>query len=277
MPVITRTPPADSPAPVAAGRAHADDDAVTLHAVHKAYERGGARTPVLAGCSLSVRRGECVFLVGPSGSGKTTVLSIIGCVLHADSGRVRIFGEDVAALSKSAAAELRRTQIGFVFQKYHLVNGLSALENVCLPLVLDGVSRSVAERRGRELLSRVGLADKLRADPRRLSVGQCQRVAVARALVADPPLILADEPTASLDADHGQQAMRLLRELTTEQGKTAIIVTHDPRIEAFADRTLVMERGLLSERARDGVTTGLSARNSTHDISLFSPERPGRT
>lgn len=223
-------------------------DAVQLSDVDKAYVRGGATTQVLSGCSLTVRRGECVFLMGPSGSGKTTLLSIIGCVLRPDAGTVRVMGRDVNAISPAAAADLRRTHIGFVFQKHHLVHGLSALENVCLPLVLDGVSRAVAERRGRELLDRVGLLEKARSEPRRLSVGQCQRVALARALVADPPLILADEPTAALDAALGQQAMQLLRALTVEAGKTAIVVTHDPRIESFADRTFVMEGGKLTAR-----------------------------
>lgn len=219
---------------------------VTLANVRKTYSRGGVDTPVLNGCSLSVRRGECVFLMGPSGSGKTTLLSIIGCVLRPDAGTVRVMERDVRSLGAAAAAEMRRTHIGFVFQKNHLVHGLTALENACLPLVLDGVRRTVAERRGRELLQQVGLGDKIHCDPRRLSVGQCQRVALARALAADPPLILADEPTAALDAAYGQQAMQLLRTLTVDQGRTAIVVTHDPRIAVFADRTLVMEGGRLA-------------------------------
>jgi len=244
---------APTPRPNASAREDAQtqrlrDDAVQLVDVHKAYVRGGAATQVLTGCNLTVRRGECVFLMGPSGSGKTTLLSIIGCVLRPDAGAVRVMGRDVNSISPAASAELRRTHIGFVFQKHHLVHGLSALENVCLPLVLDGVSRAVAERRGRELLDRVGLLDKARCEPRRLSVGQCQRVAVARALAADPPLILADEPTAALDAALGQQAMQLLRALTVEAGKTAIVVTHDPRIESYADRTFVMESGKLAMR-----------------------------
>jgi putative ABC transport system ATP-binding protein len=236
------------PSPEEYGATRGRAEAVALVGVHKAYSRGANSTPVLTGCGLSVQSGECVFLMGPSGSGKTTLLSIIGCVLRPDAGLVRVMGRDVNTLGAAAAAELRRTHIGFVFQKYHLVHGLSALENVCLPLVLDGLPRSIAERRGRELLDRVGLADKARNDPRRLSVGQCQRVALARALAADPPLILADEPTASLDAALGQQAMQLLRNLTVEEGKTAIVVTHDPRIESFADRTFVMEGGKLAAR-----------------------------
>lgn len=247
MSSVAPPPKPQSSSSDAAHPAPSRDEAVHLANVFKTYTRGGVDTPVLNGCSLSVRRGECVFLMGPSGSGKTTLLSIIGCVLQADAGDVRVMGRNVNALSARAGAELRRTHIGFVFQKHHLVHGLSALENVSLPLVLDGVSRWVAERRGRELLGRVGLADKARMEPRRLSVGQCQRVALARALAADPPLLLADEPTAALDAALGQQAMQLLRTLTVETGKTAIVVTHDPRIQGFADRTLVMDGGRLAE------------------------------
>lgn len=226
----------------------AADEAISLSNVSKSYSRGDTNTRVLVGCNLNVRRGECVYLVGPSGSGKTTLLSIIGCVLRADEGIVRIMGQEIGNLTPAEAAEARLTQIGFIFQRFHLVRGLSALDNICLPLVLGGVSRNVARRRGCELLECVGLADKAHCEPRRLSVGQCQRIAIARALVADPPLILADEPTASLDAALGQQAMRLLRTLTVELGKTAIVVTHDPRIQAFADRTFVLESGRLAEQ-----------------------------
>ena len=240
--------PAAKPAPAASSSIDRRGEAISLVNVSKSFTRGGVTAHVLDGCNLTVRRGECVYLVGPSGSGKTTLLSILGCVLQADAGNVRILGRDVQSLCPAAKAELRRTHIGFVFQRFHLVRGLSALENVCLPLTLDGVDRRTAERRGRELLERVGLADKAGAEPRRLSVGQCQRVALARALAADPPLILADEPTASLDAELGQQAMQLLRSLTVELEKTAVVVTHDPRIESFADRIFVMENGRVIPR-----------------------------
>jgi putative ABC transport system ATP-binding protein len=249
MTLVVEAPNVTNPASVRGAEDRVRDEAVGLTGIVKSYTRGSVSTPVLKGCSLSVRRGECVYLLGPSGSGKTTLLSIIGCVLRPDAGEVRIMGRDVNRLSRGAAADLRRTHIGFVFQRFHLMRGLSALENVVLPLVLAGVARSAAERRGRDLLARVGLADKMRSDPRQLSVGQCQRVALARALVADPPLVLADEPTAALDAEMGQAAMQVLRALTVEVGKTAIVVTHDPRIEAFADRTFVMEGGRIAAHA----------------------------
>jgi putative ABC transport system ATP-binding protein len=196
---------------------------------------------------LIVSPGECVFLVGPSGSGKTTLLSIIGCVLSPDQGAVHILGEDVSRLSKDAAAELRRKRIGFVFQRFHLIRGLTAAENVAVPLILGGWTKADASRRAAELLALVDLSEKSHVQPHRLSVGQCQRVAFARALAADPDLILADEPTASLDATSGQRAMILLRRLTVESGKSVIVVTHDHRVLSFADRILHMENGKIQE------------------------------
>jgi putative ABC transport system ATP-binding protein len=193
--------------------------------------------------------------VGPSGSGKSTLLSIIGCVLTADHGDVRIMGHDVRGLSQEEAAELRLRHIGFVFQRFHLVRGLSAIENVSLPLMLAGWAADQAHQRASELLANVNMSEKLHVQPQRLSVGQCQRVAFARALATDPELILADEPTASLDAKSGHQAVELLRRLTVETGKTVIVVTHDHRILAFADRVLHMENGRLEEwRGEQNIT-----------------------
>ncbi len=223
--------------------------AVELRSVNKSYARGTTVTRVVDGVDLTVEQGECVFLLGPSGSGKTTLLSIIGCVLTADNGRVRIFGNDVNDLTPDEAALLRRRHIGFVFQRFHLIRGLSACENVAVPLTLSGWKPADATRRAVELLVQVGMREHVDAQPQRLSVGQCQRVAFARALAADPSLILADEPTASLDAKTGHQALELLRELTVAAGKTVIVVTHDPRILQFADRILHMENGRLEERA----------------------------
>ena len=194
-------------------------------------------------------KANACFLLGPSGSGKTTLLSIIGCVLSADCGVVRILGHDVAGLSRDEAALLRRQHIGFVFQRLHLIRGLTAMENVAVPLTLSGWTPSDAARRANELLAHVDMTDKVDVQPHRLSVGQCQRVAFARALAADPDLILADEPTASLDAKTGHQALELLRRLTVNAGKTVIVVTHDPRILQFADRIVHMENGKLEERA----------------------------
>lgn len=229
-------------------RAASADAAVALHDVSKSYRRAATTTAVLTNVNLTIGRGECVFLLGPSGSGKTTLLSIIGCVLTPDAGEVQILGRSLRGLDSPALALMRRDQIGFVFQRHHLIRGLTALENVCVPLTLAGWSRGRARDRGRELLDCVGLSDKADAAPDRLSVGQCQRIALARALAADPALVLADEPTAALDAQAGQSAIELLRRLTADVGKTAVIVTHDHRILHHADRVLDVNCGALAER-----------------------------
>ena len=224
--------------------------AVSARGVHKSYRRGATRTPVLAGVDLAVERGRCVYLAGPSGSGKTTLLSILGCILTPDEGRVRLFGDDVGTLDDAGRIALRRNRIGFVFQRFHLIRGLTALDNVCVPLVLRGARPKAAHQRGMALLESVGLADKARQHPQNLSTGQCQRVALARALVGDPDLVLADEPTASLDGKNGQEMMGLLRRLTTEAGKTAVVVTHDPRIFPFADHVFQLENGRITGSER---------------------------
>jgi putative ABC transport system ATP-binding protein len=221
--------------------------AIEIRNVSKSYVRGTTTTCVVDGVDLTVQQGECVFLLGPSGSGKSTLLSIIGCVLTPDRGVVRVLGHDVSNLLPDDAALLRLRHIGFVFQRFHLIRGLSARENVAVPLTLAGWKEADARERADDLLMQVDMQNHADARPQRLSVGQCQRVAFARALAADPELILADEPTASLDAKTGHNALELLRELTVKSGKTVIVVTHDPRILQFADRILHMENGKLAE------------------------------
>lgn len=220
---------------------------VVIHDLHKAYRRGATSTPTLCGVELTVAAGECVFLVGPSGCGKSTLLSILGCILTPDRGTVQVLGHDLSRLDEISRSALRRNHIGFVFQRFQLIRGLSAIENVCVPLILRGESQRVARQRASRLLADVGLSDKAGSNPAELSTGQCQRVALARALVGDPELILADEPTAALDATAGQEVMQLLRTLTTGEGKTAVVVTHDPRILDFADRVLHLDNGRISE------------------------------
>lgn len=232
------------------------DDTINARELYKGYQRGGALTPVLCGVDLSIGAGEFVFLVGPSGSGKTTLLSILGCILTPDAGEVRILGEDLLRLSAGQRADLRRDRIGFVFQRFHLIRGLNAVENVAVPLTLAGTALRAARQRSLELLEAVGLADRAKSHPTRLSTGQCQRIALARALAASPDLILADEPTASLDAENGREAMRLLRRLTADQGKTAVVVTHDHRIFEFADRILHLDGGRIRTESAAGVSQG---------------------
>jgi putative ABC transport system ATP-binding protein len=220
--------------------------AIIAREVHKGFGVGPRRRLILRGVSLAVAAGETVYLVGPSGSGKTTLLSILGCILTPDGGSVRILGQEVARLRPAQQAAFRRQRIGFVFQSFNLFPTLSALDNVRLALSMQGLSLRAATVRGNDLLEQVGLGSRARLRPAQLSTGECQRVAVARALAAGPSILLADEPTAALDADNGQAVMHLLQRLVHERGGTLIIVTHDERIFPFADRILRLENENLS-------------------------------
>lgn len=223
------------------------EPSIQVENVHKAYRRGTSVSPVLRGIDLVIPSGECLFLVGPSGSGKTTLLSILGCILTPDEGIVRVLGRRVDTLDERERAMLRRKRIGFVFQRFHLIRGLTAAENVEVPLTLLGVAPRPARRRALELLDAVGLVDQAAQQTNHLSTGQRQRVALARALANGPDIILADEPTAALDAATGLEAMRLLRRVTAETGTTVVVVTHDPRIFSFADRVLQLTNGVIEE------------------------------
>ena len=217
--------------------------------IHKAYRTGRVQTPVLHDVSLQAAPGECVFLVGPSGSGKTTLLSILGCVLSVDSGKLQLLGEDVTHYSPQQRAAFRLRRIGFVFQRFHLFDTLRAWENVRIVFDLLGQSAGEARRQSLDLLELVGLANRAHHRISELSMGQRQRVALARALAADPDLILADEPTASLDAESGLHAMQMLKGLCDHLGKTVIVVTHDNRIFPLADRILTLSDGRLVDDA----------------------------
>lgn len=222
--------------------------AIRLKGVVKTYPGADAANRVLNGIDLRVERGCSVFLAGPSGSGKTTLLSIIGCILSADEGQIEILGDDVAALNAPQRTLLRRERIGFVFQRFHLIRGLTAAENVGVPLLLRGLAPRDVHARAAALLETVGLADKRHARTESLSTGQSQRVALARALANDPELILADEPTASLDAANGHNMMELLWRLTVQQARTVVVVTHDPRIFSFAHRVYWLDNGNIVEQ-----------------------------
>jgi putative ABC transport system ATP-binding protein len=206
------------------------------------YGQGPAACRALTGVSLDVHPGEVLALMGPSGSGKTTLISIIGGLLTPTEGRVRVLGHDLAGLGKAALAAFRLAHIGFVFQGYNLFPALSAEENVRVALDLKGRSR--AEAAG--LLSGVGLADKRRAFPGQLSGGQKQRVAIARALAGDPPVLLADEPTAALDSQNGRAVMALMKGLAHSGGRAVIVVSHDPRVLEAADRVATISDGMIT-------------------------------
>ena len=224
-------------------------DAITVEQVTKTYGSGPTATHALRDASLDVRRGEVLLMMGPSGSGKTTLLSIMGAILRPTSGRVIVGDTDVAALSERDLPRVRLRHLGFVFQGFNLFPALTVAENVAIALDIRGERGPHAATRVGGALEAVGLSEKARALPRDLSGGQKQRVAIARALVGDPGIILADEPTASLDAESGQRVMTLLRALATDQGRAVVIVTHDSRTFQFADRSVRIEDGRLHSTA----------------------------
>jgi putative ABC transport system ATP-binding protein len=217
---------------------------IRLVSVRRVFGSGAASTVALDGVDLEVEAGESVALAGPSGSGKTTLLNLIGAIDQPTAGRVEIEGRDLAGLSEAARAALRLARIGFVFQHFNLVPVLSAAENVELPLLFR---RSLGAAKRREAvaraLERVGLASRAGRRPGELSGGEQQRVAVARALAGRPDLVLADEPTANLDHETGADVLRLIRELSREQGTTFVYATHDPELLALAGRVVRLRDG----------------------------------
>lgn len=219
---------------------------LTARDVTKGFGAGERRVPVLRGVSLEVARGEVVFLVGPSGSGKTTLLSLLGCLLTPDQGKIHVLGHDVSRFKPAERTAFRREHFGFIFQSFNLFPTLTALDNVRLALTMRGLPLKVATAKSTALLDQVGLGARSRLKPGQLSTGECQRVAVARAFADEPTILFADEPTASLDAANGRAVMQMLAELVRSRATTAVVVTHDPRIFAFADRILHLEDGLLT-------------------------------
>jgi putative ABC transport system ATP-binding protein len=211
--------------------------------LRKTYREGATELCALQGVDLEVRAGELTLLMGPSGSGKTTLLSILGCILRASEGKLEVLGEDVSSLPESDLPRIRREGIGFVFQGFNLFPTLTAAENVALALDLRGIRAGAAKKRGEELLAEVGLEQKARSFPADLSGGQKQRVAIARALAGDPPILLADEPTAALDSTSGRTVIELLQRLARVHGRAVVMVTHDPRILSFGDRIIHLEDG----------------------------------
>ena len=212
----------------------------------KTFREGGNEVSVLRGASLRIEQGEVVALEGPSGSGKTTLLSILGCLLSASSGRVSIAGEPVDSARPSRMHAIRKRHIGFVFQQFNLFPALTALENVEYALNLKGVDGHAANQQAAALIERVGLSDRASFLPRDLSGGQKQRVAIARALAASPSLVLADEPTANLDASVADSILDLFTELARKERRSLLIVTHDPKVRRVADRVVRIENGTLA-------------------------------
>jgi ABC-type lipoprotein export system ATPase subunit len=239
-----RAPVAD---PGRAGRRGYHGDPTTrvlqLEGVVKKYRRGDEELHVLVDFDFSLDAGEFVVVTGPSGAGKSTLLHIAGGLDAPDTGTVAVAGQDVWAMSAHARAAFRRRNLGFVFQFFNLVPMLTAVENVSLPLVLDGMPARSADARAEELLQRVGLGDRARHRPAELSGGQMQRVAVARALVARPAIILADEPTGNLDSHSSAEVLDLLRSLSDEDGAAVVMVTHDQAAARYGSRELHLVDG----------------------------------
>ena len=216
------------------------------HDVKKTFAEGRHSVEVLKGISLAVAPGEVVALEGPSGSGKTTLLSILGCILTASDGRVIVAGEEINRGRPELLPNLRKRAIGFVFQQFNLFPALTAGENVEYALNIKGVRGKAAMEEAERVLDAVGLADRQEFLPRDLSGGQKQRVAIARALAGGPPILLADEPTANLDSQVGGQVLTLFRELAKREDRALLIVTHDPKVRAIADRVLSIRDGRLA-------------------------------
>ena len=231
---------------------NANEHLIELQDVYKIYQMGDSEVHAMDGISLTVEKGEFVAIVGQSGSGKSTCMNIIGCLDVPTSGGYFLGGIDVGTMNDNELAEIRNHMIGFIFQQYNLIAKLNAYENVELPLLYSGMHQTEVRRRIELALERVGLSDKARNFPSQLSGGQQQRVSIARALVGNPSLILADEPTGALDSKTGREVLKLLQELNAE-GNTIILITHDNMIAATAKRIVRLEDGRI---VYDGLSEG---------------------
>jgi len=216
---------------------------IQLKKVWKTYKMGDVNVHALQGIDLQVFPGEFLAIQGPSGSGKSTAMNLVGCLDVPSKGEVFLDGENIAKLTESDLAQIRGRKIGFIFQKFNLIDTLTALENIMLPMTFQGISEGERVKRAKHLLSQFGLGDRMDHKPNQLSGGQQQRVAIARALALDSPVILADEPTGNLDSKTGKEVMAFLRELNEKHGKTIVLVTHDDVLAHVADRIEFLKDG----------------------------------
>jgi putative ABC transport system ATP-binding protein len=217
--------------------------AIDCKSLCKGYMSGTTRVEVLHGLDLQAHCGEMLMIAGPSGSGKTTLLSLICGILRADSGRVSLFGTDIAEMGERSLTAFRAATVGFVFQQFQLIPTLTVLENASLPLILTGTGFGAAKRAALAILDRLGIAHLAKRQPAMLSGGQQQRVAIARALVHEPRLLICDEPTSALDSESGAATMALLKEAALATDRCVVVVTHDARIFSFANRIATMADG----------------------------------
>ncbi len=238
---------------------------MSMKGVTKDYKLGKTIVRALRGLDLEIEHGEIVAIMGPSGSGKSTLMHILGALDIPTAGTAMIDGSNLKDMKERQLVTFRGKKVGFVFQTFNLVQTLSALQNVELPMIFQGIGKSERIRKAKDLLTRVGLAERIRHKPNELSGGERQRVSVARALANDPEIILADEPTGNLDTETGQSILDLLKDLSTKDGKTVIIVTHDPEATAIADRIIKLRDGCVAAVGRHG-TEG-----SKNDPSTVGP------
>lgn len=222
-----------------------DPVVIELKEVWKTYKMGKVFVNALQGISLKVKKEEFLSIMGPSGSGKSTCVNMVGCLDIPTKGEVYLDGKNIAKLHESDLAQIRGRKIGFIFQKFNLIPSLSAIDNVALTMTFQGVEEHKRERRAKELLSLVGLGERMDHKPTELSGGEQQRVAIARALANDPEVILADEPTGNLDSKTGKVVMDFLIELNRKRKKTIIMVTHDPHLAKLADKTVFLKDGMV--------------------------------
>jgi putative ABC transport system ATP-binding protein len=227
---------------------------IQLNRVWKTYKMGENLVHALQGIDLDVRQGEFIAIQGPSGSGKSTAMNLIGCLDIPSKGDILLDGHNISKLAESDLAQIRGRKIGFIFQKFNLIETLTALENVMLPMTFQGIPEHERLKRAKSLLTQFGLGDRMDHKPNELSGGQQQRVAISRALAVDPPVILADEPTGNLDSKTGKEVMLFLRELNENHGKTIVLVTHDDVLARAADRIAFLKDGTIvkTERIRGG-------------------------
>jgi putative ABC transport system ATP-binding protein len=220
---------------------------IELKQVWKTYKMGENEVHALHGINLDVIPGEFLAIQGPSGSGKSTAMNLIGCLDVPTKGEILLDGKNISKMSESDLAQIRGRKIGFIFQKFNLIETLTALENVTLPMTFQGIPEEKRIERAKKLLTQFGLGDRMDHKPNELSGGQQQRVAIARSLAIDPPVILADEPTGNLDSRTGREVLLFLRELNEHEGKTIVLVTHDDILAKAADRIAFLKDGTITK------------------------------